>query len=636
MPRLPLASADPDAERIAELKALFPEAFADGKINFDRLRLALGDAVDTGRERYGLTWAGKADAIRAIQIPSAGTLTPDRDQSVNFDSTENLIIEGDNLEALKLLQNSYYGKVKMIYIDPPYNTGNEFIYPDNFREGLHDYLRYSGQVQDDGTRVSSDEDKSGRFHSRWLSMMYPRLFLAKNLLREDGVIFVSIDYHEVHSLRLMMNEIFGEENLVADVANVNNPKGRSDEGFVATAHESLLIYKRGVVKLNGWKPEANILKRYKPDSDGKLYRMIDLRKTGDNDRREDRQNLFYSFMYNQTTKHCYATRDEIEVEGYVRIIPLREDGSEGNWRWELKTAQANISSLQPSIMPKRRVWTVYEIDRLQPDELIKPTSAWTKPEFNSERGSEQFLELGFDKSDFPNPKPVGTLKRIMELGTSATESDIVLDFFAGSGAMGQAVMELNQEDGGNRKFILVQLPEKTDHKQYPTIAHITRERVRRVGLNLIKSADSPPLPIDEKPALDVGFKAFRLTASNFKVWDGAETGEPLEAQLEAFASNLRPEATPESMLCEIMLKAGLELGAKRETLTLGGQPVEKIGDGSLLVCLEPEIGRETLRAMIAARPRLAVCLDTALHGDDALLTNAELEAKAAGVTFYTV
>ena len=241
--RMPLTSADVTAKRLEKLKKLFPEAFTEGKVDFDRLRQALGNVVDTGRERYGLSWAGKADAIRAVQTPSVGALIPAPEESVNFDETENLIIEGENLEVLKLLQKSYHGKVKMIYIDPPYNTGKEFIYPDNYKEPLNQYLRLTGQISDEGVRLTTNTETSGRYHSNWLSMMYPRLFLARNLLREDGVIFVSIDDHEVHNLRLLMNEIFGEENYISDLA-VIRAEGGGLAKQVVRGHDYVLIYSR--------------------------------------------------------------------------------------------------------------------------------------------------------------------------------------------------------------------------------------------------------------------------------------------------------------------------------------------------------------------------------------------------------
>lgn len=279
--KLPLTSEVPLESRLSALEALIPEAFSEGRVDFDKLKSALGDVVETSQERYGLTWAGKSEAIRAVQIPSKGTLEPMPEESVNFDDSQNAIIEGDNLEVLKLLQKSYYGKVKMIYIDPPYNTGNEFIYPDNFKEGLEDYLLYSGQRTDDGTRLSTNEDQAGRKHSKWLNMMYPRLFLARNLLREDGVIFVSIDDNEVKNLRALMDEVFGEENFLAQISIVNNPKGRVLKDHFAVSHEYLFAYSRIplIEELGIQKTEEEIARQYPQEENGRKFRLIELRNT---------------------------------------------------------------------------------------------------------------------------------------------------------------------------------------------------------------------------------------------------------------------------------------------------------------------------------------------------------------------
>ncbi len=388
----------------------------------------------------------------------------------------NVIIEGDNLLALKALLPTHTGRIKCVYIDPPYNTGNEgWVYNDNLTQPQ--FKEWIGQV------VGKEGEDACR-HDKWCCMMYPRLMLLKELLREDGVIFVSIDDNEVASLRFLMDDVFGSENFIACVANVNNPKGRSDDRYVATAHEYLMIYQMGKVNFGAWLPDDIVIKRYnKSDDEGLKYREIDLRKTGDNDRREDRENLFYYFLYNKLTGELKPTKDEQIPEGFIQILPLKEDGSHGNWRWELKTAQEKLSILIPKMMPVRKVWTVFEKDYLEAEETVKPTTAWTKPEFNSERGSEQFRNLGFDKENFQRPKPIGLLGRILELGTKPGSGDIILDSFAGSGTTGQAVLELNKEDGGSRKFILVQqkYDSKDDEKKKLNICRtITAERVRRV------------------------------------------------------------------------------------------------------------------------------------------------------------
>ena len=310
-------------DRLRELQAVVPEAFADGKINWDTLREALGETLeDESQEHFGLFWPGKREARRLAAMPSKGTLIPLPGAGVDEDNTHNLFIEGDNLEVLKLLQKSYAGRVKMIYIDPPYNTGNDFVYPDDYSEPLEAYLERTGQVDEAGQLLTTNSRASGRYHSNWLNMIYPRLQLARHLLKEDGFVFISIDYHEVHNLVSLMNEIFGEENFISLIANVNNPKGRSDDKFVATAHEYLLIYRKSEAGiLGGWAPEDNVLRRYnKVDSEGKKYREIDLRKTGDNDRREDRPNLFYAFMYNPDTKEFFPTREDKKPKGFIKVI----------------------------------------------------------------------------------------------------------------------------------------------------------------------------------------------------------------------------------------------------------------------------------------------------------------------------
>ena len=281
--KVEITSGDIKAEQIEQLKAIFPEVFTEDNIDFAKLKATLGEIIDDRPERYSFTWAGKREAIQMLQTPSRATLKPDRNESVDFDHTQNLFIEGDNLEVLKLLRNSYSGQVKMIYIDPPYNTGNDFIYPDNYTDTLDNYLELTGQKDSEGNLQTSNPETSGRYHSAWLSMMYPRLFLARQLLKEDGVIFVSIDDHEVHNLRLLMNEIFGEENFLGNIANINNTKGRSDDKFIATAHEYLLVYakNRNYTCWNGFEPDEKVLVRYNKEDEKGKYREIDLRKTGD-------------------------------------------------------------------------------------------------------------------------------------------------------------------------------------------------------------------------------------------------------------------------------------------------------------------------------------------------------------------
>ncbi|MCL5104571.1 MAG: site-specific DNA-methyltransferase [Armatimonadetes bacterium] len=411
-----------------------------------------------------LTWIGKSAVVNHHNEIPYRLLHSDDELSVGDPGTGNLLVEGDNLHALKALLPYYAGKVKCIYIDPPYNTGNEgWVYNDNVNSP--EIRKWLGEV------VGREAEDLTR-HDKWLCMIYPRLVLLWSLLHDNGVIFISIDEKEAAHLKCVLDMIFGSSNLVAWIANVNNPKGRSDDKYVAAAHEYLFIYKKKQIEFNGWKPEHKVLRRYnRTDKNGDRYREIDLRKTGDNDRREDRENLFYYFMYHPKTKSFYPTRTAEDKPEYIRITPLREDGSEGNWRWGLETAAQNLNSLVPKLMPVRKVWTVFEKDYLKPDERVKPTTAWTNREFNSERGTEQFVALGFEKKAFAKPKPVGLITRILEL--ISDKDCLVLDSFAGSGTTGHAIMQLNKEDGGNRRFILVEMEPQISRE-------ITAERLRRV------------------------------------------------------------------------------------------------------------------------------------------------------------
>ena len=463
------------------------------------LKQELSHSLVEGREeRYQFTWPDKKQAILTANAPINKTLRPCREESVNFDETENLYIEGDNLEVLKLLQETYLGKIKMIYIDPPYNTGNDFVYNDEFSVSSSEFSERSGNFDEEGNRLvdnyTRNTESNGRFHTDWLNMIYPRLKLARDLLSDDGVIFISLDNNEIENIKKIGDEIFGETNCLGLIANINNPKGRSDDKFIATAHEYLCVYAKDInsVIWFGFEPTEEITKRYnKEDSNGRKYREIDLRKTGENDLREDRPNLFYYFYFNETTRDFFPDKDDKEINGYIRIKPQREDGKEGNWRWGIDTAKSQINDLIPKFMPARKVWGVMQKDYLEGRALVKPTSTWTFKDVNSERGTEDFINLGFDKRIFPKPKPIGTISRCIKLGTIS--DSIILDFFSGSATTAHAVMQLNAEDGGNRKFIMVQLPELCDEKSeafkagFKNICEIGKERIRRAGKQLLKT-----------------------------------------------------------------------------------------------------------------------------------------------------
>jgi adenine-specific DNA-methyltransferase len=571
----------------------------------------------TERERYGLSWAGKSEAIRNIQTPSVATLVPDPEGSVQFDSTENLFIEGDNLEALKLLQKSYHGQIKMIYIDPPYNTGHEFIYPDNFHEGIDDYLRYSGQVNGDGLQLSTNTETSGRYHSKWLSMMYPRIFLARNLLREDGVIFVSIDDHEVHNLRMLLDEVFGEENFVAQIEwQKRYTRSNNTDAFTSVIDHVLLYCKSDAFAPNLLKRDAEADARYSnPDNDprGPWKAIPFLNPLSP----KERPNLCYPITNPTTGKQIVPDRKAWRSSKSV----FEEHVKEGRVWWG-QDGTASTPNIKRFLSEVRQGMT--------------PINFWEHSYAgNTDQANDEIKTLFGDKV-FDTPKPSTLVRRMIE--HSCDKSSLVLDFFAGSGTTAHAVLDLNREDEGNRRFIMVQLPEPTDNPDYPTIADIGKERIRRVIKKLNGEEDGKLRPEDAPPQ-DRGFKVFKLTSSNFKIWDGTEaSGEPedLAEQLRAFAENVLPDRSREDILYEILLKSGLPLTAEVERLDVAGREVYAVSGGLLMVCLEDHVDEDLVRAVAGLEPQRFVCLDAAFDGNNKLKTNAVLQMKDSGIEFRTV
>lgn len=610
-----------------KLKVVFPECFAEGKLDIDKLLSLCGEYIDNDFEKYKFEWKGKAESLRLAQKRSTGTLRPCPEDSVNWDNTQNLYIEGDNLEVLKLLQTAYFRKVKMIYIDPPYNTGNDFVYEDDFADPMARYKEVTQQT------TKSNPETMGRFHTNWLNMMYPRLRLASNLLRDDGVIFISIDANEVTNLRKICDEVFGEENCLGVISNTNNPKGRSDDKYIATAHEYIVVYAKTITEVEwyGFEPTEEIIRRYnKIDSNGKKYREIDLRKTGENDLREDRPNLFYYFYYCEKTGDFFPSKEELNKEGYIQIKPQREDGCEGNWRWGIETAVSQISELIPKFMPSRKVWGVMQKDYLEGRSLVKPTSSWTFKDVNSERGTEEFVELGFDKRIFPKPKPIGTIKRCIQL--SCTPNDIILDFFSGSATTAHAVMQLNKEDGGNRKFICVQLPEVCEENTeaykagYKTICEIGKERIRRAGKSLTETDAQLTLDNADKSPLDIGFRVLKLDSSNLKTWDATPVEEEQMSlfveRMNNMVHRVKTDRTDMDMVFEVMLKLGVQPTAVVEKKDVNGKTVYTVGNDSLLlICLAENVKPEDVEAMAEFAPgKIVISRDS--FADDTAMANA--------------
>lgn len=636
-----LLSQDVAEGKREQLKLLFPEVFTDGQIDFEQLHRVMGDWVEPSKERYGLNWPGKADCMKVIQAPSIATLKPDREESVDFDKTKNLFIEGDNLEVLKLLQKSYFGKVKLIYIDPPYNTGNEFIYPDRYQETLDTYLTYTGQVDEEGKKFATNTEAGGRFHTNWLNMMYPRLYLARNLLREDGAIFISIDDHELDNLKLLCDQVFGEKSHVATISVINNLKGRNDKKNVATCHEYLLVYAKSEFTSYGLPLTEEQLSNYKySDQEGNKYALRDLRKRGSQDRREDRPNMFYPIYFSKEKNECHLERKH---EDDIEITPKLSDGSDGRWRWGKDRVAANLDILEPKHMASKDKWGVEYRIYLDPsirseegdeevddddhvfDRTSKSKSFWWGGAISSDVATREFKKL-FSGKKVDYPKSPFFLEKVLQMSTKS--DDLILDFFAGFSTTAHAVFEANKTSGNRRKFIMVQLPETIDetsqwHKDgYKTIAEIGKERIRRVAKQ-ISDEQEGQLELHGANDLDLGFRVFKLGRSNFDIWDGVvDNIENLTEQLEMHVDHIDQASSPEDILYELLLKAGFELTTKVEKQTMAGKDVYAIAEGALLICLDKEITPELIDAIADADPLQVICLDEGFKGNDQLKTNA--------------
>ncbi len=633
-------SLDISAENRNRLKQLFPTVFTETKndkgelvesIDFEKLKAELGtfsDLFESRRERYGMDWPDKKEALRLIQTTSAATLKPCREESVNFDTTENLFIEGDNLEVLKLLQKSYYSKVKMIYIDPPYNTGKEFIYPDNFSESINTYLEYAGLIDGDGKKFSTNTANEGRFHTKWLNMMYPRLYLARNLLRDDGVIFISIDDSEFSNLINMCNEIFGEENLIGKITVVSNLKGRSDDKYFATSHNYLLCYrKNNFVTLGVSLPEEYWDDYPEIDESGKRYRLQGLRKRGSGAKRIDRPKMYFSIFINPNTKRVSLKKDD---EYTLEVIPRLSDGEDGRWRWGRDTVEENIDQLMGNTVGPENRWDVFQIDYAEVDgsvKRIKPKTVWIGSEFSNESGNLQLKKI-LGKKTFDTCKPTGLINYCLEQSTET--GDIVLDFFSGSSTTAHAVLDLNNQDNGNRKFIMIQLPEPCAEDSeafkagYKTIADIGKERIRRV-IKKINEEQKGKLDFNPSIKQDLGFKVLKLNKSNFKHWQLLDPSTPSDetvGRLFEHIDHIEDNATQEDLLYEILLKAGYTPTEKIEAKTIAGKNVFDIADGALLLCLEDEVTKELITAIANIEPKQFICLDYAFNGNDQLKVNA--------------
>ncbi|MCB0703259.1 MAG: site-specific DNA-methyltransferase [Ignavibacteriae bacterium] len=620
--KLDMKSVDWTHKNAAFIAEHFPNCVtetAEGiKIDFDLLQQELSaDIIEGNKERYRLEWPGKREAIVTANLPTTKTLRPVREDSVDFDNTENLYIEGDNLEVLKLLQESYLGKIKMIYIDPPYNTGKDFVYKDNFSKDTQEELIESGQKDEYNQRLVVNPETAGRYHSDWLSMMYPRLKLARNLLTQDGAIFISIDDNEQHNLRRLCDDIFGEHNKLGVIANINNPKGRSDDKFIATAHEYIVVYGKDSAHttVHGFEPDEKITKRYnKEDTNGNKFREIDLRKTGDADRRSDRPDMFYYFYaLEDNPDDLIVSKEKAKYPNRIEIVPLKDDNTDGRWRWGFQTAKDNLDAVYAKFMPTRKIWGIFEKDYLEGRPPVKSTSSWTHKDVNSERGSEQMIELGFDKETFSRPKPLGTLRRVMEIGTLPKEKSIVLDFFSGSAGLCQAMFELVSSGKRDLTFVAVQLPESTPEDSaarkegFEKITEIARSRITRSSAKIKKETNAD---------IDYGFRVYRLDSSNMQdVYYKPQDYD--QGNLDIFADNVKPDRTADDLLAQVMLDWGLPLSLKIEQVEVSGKKVFKVAENSLYACFDSGIDEDFAKAIAKDAPLRIVFRDSGFKNDTA-------------------
>ena len=591
-----------------KLFAITPESFSEGEIDWEKLRAALGEDNYFSNERYVLNWAGKSDAFKIMQVPTTKTLIPVREESINFGETENIFIEGENLETLKTLQKSYFGKIKMIYIDPPYNTGNDsFTYPDKFSETKEEYQERVDDKDEDGYMTKygmfhKNSKENGQYHSNWLNMMYPRLFMAKTLLKEGGIIFVSIDDHEVHNLRLAMNEIFGEENFVANIA-WRKSDNQANIGDIARVKEYILLFSKGseFLSLNKMTLTDKAKKEYRySDKNGAFRRAILLDKT---------RGRHYFDVETPTGKILKGPWMKNKKE-------FLEMDRKGRIHWT-KGGQEQ---------PYGKIYMEESKGQIANDFL--------GIEFGSNQQASLEVEALLEGRYFDFPKSTTLIKHFITIGS--TSNDIILDFFAGSGTLAHAVLDLNKEDGGNRKFICIQLPEPCKPKSeaykagYKTIADISKERIRRV-IKKIKEEQKEQLDLRESKQ-DLGFKVFKLCESNFKQWQPKlKSVEELTEQMRLFINPINGNPTEDSISFELLLKSGLDLNSKIEKKA----GFYLVNENELALVLS-KTTLAIFETIITYNPQGVIALDTAFNNNDQLKTNAALQLKDAGIDFRMI
>ncbi|QEE12656.1 site-specific DNA-methyltransferase [Bartonella krasnovii] len=618
MEKLDGKSMDIVEQNIKQFKQLFPEVFSEGKIKFDQLQELLGNYIIKDEDHYNFTWHGKRAASRLAQTPSTGTLRPCKQESIDWDTTQNLFIEGDNLEVLKLLQKSYHRQVKMIYIDPPYNTGNDFVYKDDFKDGVQNYLEMTGQLDNEGKKIGTNSNSAGRYHTNWLNMMYPRLKLARNLLRDDGVIFISIDDKEQVNLKKLCDEVFGEENFIESF--VWHKKTPPNNVIVGSVHEYICMYAknkecselfllpRDIEKDQDYKnPDNDPRGRWKPDN------LTAAAKGG-----RSTKSLLYTIT-NPITKQKHKP-----PKGRMWAVPY------------------NI--MQQKINNGTVYWGKNNRGRPMDKRFLKETrngrvASTLLNDVGTNSSASKYLNKLFSGLVlFETPKPVNLLQRLLQIST--TQNDLILDFFAGSGTTAHAVMQLNAEDGGKRRCILVQLPEPTEKKSeafkagYKNIAEISKERLRRAGKK-IKEEQSEKLNLNANGDLDTGFKVFKLDSSNIKHWEA--DFDTLGTDLINAVDYLKQDRSNEDLLYEILLKYGLDLTVSIEIRLIAQKNIYIIGHGALIICLDTDIDMDVIKGIGTLKEELKpdimrVVFKDDSFKDDVIKTNALMCLKRYGIS----
>lgn len=649
-----MQTANKADENFKKLAEMFPDAVTETidengevvrAIDKDVLMQEIScKVVDGNEERYQFTWPDKKKSVLLANAPINKTLRPCREESVDFDNTENLYIEGDNLEVLKLLQETYLGKIKMIYIDPPYNTGNDFVYEDDFAQSTDEYLANSGQYDEDGNRMVQNTESNGRFHTDWLNMIYPRLRLAKDLLSDDGVIFISIDENEIGNIIKLGCEVFGEANHLGEIIVKSNPRGSMSTAEIASLHEYLVIFSKNRLesKIIGHLLTEDMSSEYKfNDAEGN-YRLLGLRMRGGFWRRSDRPKLYYPIYINPKTGLISLEKSDEYCEEALPIQPSTME--DGTWRWSKEKVKAEGYLLlgKPVTRNGETCWDVYQKDYLNKGDKERRTKArsiWDEPEINYQNGTVEIKNLFSKGGIFDYSKPVFLLMKIFEM-LDLKDEDVILDFFSGSATTAHAVIKYNCETNKLCKFIMVQLPEETDEKSeaykagYKNICEIGKERIRRAGNKILEEATQETADIakygesyevdetmNKYKNLDVGFRVLKCDSSNMKdvYYNPAEYEPSLFSSLE---DNIKEDRTPEDLLFQVMLDLGVLLSSKIEETTIAGKKVFNVEDNYLIACFDDNVTEDVITEIAKQKPYYFVMRDSSM-ANDSVATNFE-------------